>query len=121
MADACCNGREKERWTVTTRAALGSHAQLYMPAIALVFRSGEEEDRARVGGSVIILNDYWGVRVYDWFKDESDMGSVTGVYLKLPHTKLLWMAYWPVSAPEIVLEDLTTSGRLAHRTAPRRL
>ena len=35
----------------------------------------------------------------------------------LPHTKLLWMdAYWPVSAPKVDLEDLTTSGRLAHTT-----
>ena len=50
VADARCNGREKERWTVATRAALGSHAQLYMSAIG--------EDRARVGGSIIILNNY---------------------------------------------------------------
>ena len=55
MVDARCNGREKERWTVATRAALGSHAQLYMSAIAPIVRSGKEEDRARVGGSIIIL------------------------------------------------------------------
>ena len=57
------------------------------------------------------------MRAYDWFKDESDLGLVMGVYIKLPHTKLLWMgAYWPVSAPTVDLVDLTTSGRLAHRT-----
>ena len=117
VVDARCNGREKERWTVATRAALGSHAQLYMSAIAPIVRSGKEEDRARVGGSIIILNNYWGVRAYDWFKDDSDLGLVMGVYIKLPHTKLLWMgAYWLVSAPTVDLAGLTTSDRLAHRT-----
>ena len=57
------------------------------------------------------------MRAYDGFKDESDLGLVMGVYIKLPHTKLLWMgAYWPVSAPPVDLKDLTPSGRLAHRT-----
>ena len=88
-----------------------------MSAIAPVARSGNGGERASVGGSIIILNNYWGVRAYDWFKDESDLGLVMGVYIKLPHTKLLWMgAYWPVSAPTFDLADLTTSGRLAHRT-----
>ena len=62
-----------------------------MSAIAPVARSGKGEDRARVGGSIIILNNYWGVRAYDWFKDESDLGLVMGAYIKLPYTKLLWM------------------------------
>ena len=40
-----------------------------------------------------------------------------GDYLKLPHIKLLWMgAYWPVSAPGVGMDELTTSGRLTHRT-----
>ena len=57
------------------------------------------------------------MRAYDGFKDDSDLGLVMGVYIKLPHTKLLWMgAYWPVSAPPVDLKDLTPSGRLAHRT-----
>ena len=60
-----------------------------MSAIAPVPRSGKEEERARVGGSITILNDYWGVRAYDWLKNESDLGLVMGVYIKLPHTKLL--------------------------------
>ena len=62
-----------------------------MAPIAPVSKAGEAEDRTRVGGSIIILNDYWGVRAYDWFKDESDLGLVMGVYLMLPHTKLLRM------------------------------
>ena len=57
MADSRCNGKEKERWTAATRAALGPHAQLYMSAIAPVSRVDKNKDRAGVGGSIIILND----------------------------------------------------------------
>ena len=39
------------------------------------------EDRARVDGGIIILNKYWGVRSYDWFKDESELGLVMAVYI----------------------------------------
>ena len=55
--------------------------------------------------------------MYDLFKDESQLGLVMGVYIKLQHTKMLWIAtYWPVTAPEVDEHDLTTSGRLAHQT-----
>ena len=40
VADARCNGREKGRWTAAIRAALGSHAQLYMSAIRSCIPAG---------------------------------------------------------------------------------
>ena len=67
---------------------------------------------------MIILNNYWGIRAYDWFQDESELGLVMGVYLKLPSTKALWMGtYWPVQAPDLDWSELPTAGRLAHRTS----
>ena len=65
----------------------------------------------------MILNNYWGTRTYEWFQDESELGLVMGVYLKLPSTKVLWMGTtWPVLAPDLERSVLPTSGRLAHRT-----
>ena len=83
VADARCNGKEKDRWTTAVLAALGPHAKLYMSPISPITRQGKTDERARVGGSIIILNNYWGARAYDWFKDESDLGLVMGVYVKL--------------------------------------
>ena len=71
VADARCNGRGKDRWTAATRAALGPHAKLNLSAIDPISKQCKVEDRARVVGSIIILNEYWGVRAYDWFKDKS--------------------------------------------------
>ena len=80
-------------------------------------RKGKVEDRVRVGGSIIILNIYWGTKAYDWFQDESELGIVIGVYLKLPSTKALWMGtYWPVLALDLEWGEVPTSGRLAHCT-----
>ena len=118
LTDVRCTGREKDRWTASVKAALGPHAKLYMAPIKPLARNGKCEERARVGGSMIILNNYWGIRAYDWFQDESELGLVMGVYLKLPSTKALWMGtYWPVQAPDSDWSELPTSGRLAHRTS----
>ena len=59
------------------------------PSREAIYDSNKVEDRARVGGSAIVLNSYWGTRAYDWFQDESELGLVMGVYLKLPSTKAL--------------------------------
>ena len=81
-------------------------------------RNGKVEDKARVGGSIIIFNNNWGTRTYDWSQDESELGLVIGVYLKLPSTKVIWMGtYWPVQAPDLNWSTLPTAGRLAHRTS----
>ena len=102
LTDVRCAGREKDRWTASVKAALGPQAKLYMAAIKHMSRNGNIEDRARVGGNVLILNNYWGTSTYDWFQDESELGLVMGVYLKLPTTKVLWLStYWPVTAPDL--------------------
>ena len=65
LTDVRCTGREKERWTAAVKAVLGPQAKLYMAPTKPLNRNGTIEDRARVGGSIILLNNYWGTRAYD--------------------------------------------------------
>ena len=94
LTDVRCTGREKDRWTASDKAALGPHVKLCMAAIKLMSRNGRVEDRARGGGSVIILNNYWGTRAYDWFQDESKLGLVMGVNVNLPSTNSQMRSGW---------------------------
>ena len=89
LTDVRCTGREKDRWTASVKAALGPHAKLYMTAMKPMARNGKVEERARVSSSMIILNNHWGTRAYDWFEGEAELGLVMGVYLKLSSTKAL--------------------------------
>ena len=60
LTDVRCAGSEKDRWTASVKEALGPHAKLYMAAIKPMAWNGKVEDRSRVAGSIIILNNYWG-------------------------------------------------------------
>ena len=75
LTDVRCRGREKDKWTTAVKTDLGPDAKVIKP----MTRNGKVEDRARVGGSIIIVNNDWGTRAYDWFQNESELGLVMGV------------------------------------------
>ena len=78
LTDLRCTGRELPHWRRSVKGALGPNAVLLL---APVKQMKHQPGKPRVGGSAIILNDFWGKRQCDWFQDDSGLGLLMGVYL----------------------------------------
>ena len=96
LTDTRCTGSEVPFWRKLVQETLGQKATILMVPVS---RMAGMQGSPRASGCAVILNDYWGGRQCGWFKDDSGLGLVLGVYHTLMDTRLLVMnTYWPVQA-----------------------